>query len=322
MRLGDTVHEAGRVSWGAEDAKRDLNVTIVGGLVTAEATVSNPSLPLTAGVPEGEPDPAMAKQPPKDGEISPQDTNNPGGPPIPGEDGNPPAVDGAGGGAEGAAARPPQALGTGPQPDAGSKGLMIAQLFGLALGIAVIIAMVKWWWQTGDDGLGGPLGLEPLAEPGLLGPGTPSLSEPVSVWGATAADISALVGPLLGTVARHRVVCMLAPATLAAPQVFGGPVYPTSDTEEFHDALDALAAEGTELAVGFVVAEHLDAETLEGLVSGLPAGVGLVVLAVSPTAELPAPVSCRRDGARWVFAQGDTTVIAAVAANGLVPVPA
>lgn len=320
VRLGDQLHDAGRVSWSVDDTKRDLNVTIVGGLVTAEASVSKPPPPQ----PGQTPDQALDDVPPPggDGLLPAPDPSNPGGDPVPGLNGNPPAeTPGAVGAADGPS-RPPMALGTGAQPDQGPKGLLLAQLFGLALGLVAIVAVVKWWWQPGDDPSVGPLGLEPLGEPGLIGPGTPALSDGISVWVASPAEVAALAGPLLATVARHRVVALWTPATLPSPRVFGGPVYPVGDRAELADCLGVLAGRGAPPAAGFVVAESLDPDTLHALAASAPPGVALVVLAAATVEGSTSSVACRRDGERWVFEHGGATVVARVGVAGLEPVTA
>jgi hypothetical protein len=290
VRLGDQVHDAGRVSWDPSDSKRDLSITIMGGMVTAEAGVSN--------APAGQ---------------------GPGAtPPVSDELGNPPS---AGAGQDGPSpVGPPQAGSAAPEPPVNSRSAMLIQLLGLALGLVVIGAVARWWWRTGPDPQDGPLGLAPLAEPGLLGPGTPSLSDPVSVWAVSPGDLPALVRPLLATVARHRVVCLLTPATLAPPRVHGGPVYPTADLAEFHDALGELSQKGLGRAAGFAVVEQLDAKDLENLVADVPPGVALVVLVSHPANDVADTVACRLDGAQWVFGSGDNAVVTSVTAQGLQPV--
>lgn len=307
VRLGDQTHDAGRISWTAEDTMRDLSVTIIGGVVTAEASVSTRPPPRPGEVP------GAAIQPPD------QDPANPIPVPVPGTGSGPEVLPPADDGSLDVAVRPPAALATGPQTDARPPGRLLAKLFALAIGLVGVIALVSWWRRgLRGDGLG-PLGLAPLDEPGLLGPGTPSLSTPVSIWSTSTAELAGLVVPLLGTVARHRVVCFLAPADLGRPKVFGGPVYPVEDAAELHDALDVLIEESRHRAMGFVVVEALEAEALESLVAGLPASAGLVVLTASVGEGLTADVSCRRDGERWAFRQGQQDVVAAVVADGLAP---
>ncbi len=283
----------GSIEWSVEDEQRDLNITLVGDEVTISADVKQPLPPQPDGSASGE----NFQPPPGEGGVegAPQ--------PPPGEAGAPPP---AGGGQ-------PMALGTGEQPDGSapqSSGLL--QVLGLILGLLAILTVVWWWRQPpeDDEGMELPEGVSLQPEGGFLGEGTPSLSHGVTVFGVSRADGPLLVAPLLGTLARTRSVAASVPATLELPSVLGGPVYKVRGGKEvLKDTLATLSHDLGTRVVGFVVAEGFDAAALAALSSGLPAGVGVAVLAIEPAADLDGVVTVRRDGgdggARygqcWVF---------------------
>ena len=277
--------EAGKVSWAPDDETRDLLVTVDATQVSAQALVSKP----------------LPEQP---GEQSP---------PEPGGEGVAPAGGpaGAGGGAGGTLLPQPSgggALGTGGDSDDGGGPLRIAGLvFGLlALGAAI------WWWRQSAGGGGGDLD-EPLPEPGLLGDTTPAIGNALTVWVVSADDAPALVGPLLGAVARHRPVVVSSPASFRVPPVYGGPVYGAGSLDDLADQVEALGSG----AAGFLVVNAPDVEALAEAEEARSKGTGLVVLAIGGAAR-PGDVTCSRNGQRWILKRGEDQVVVRAGPYGLV----
>jgi hypothetical protein len=118
-----------------------------------------------------------------------------------------------------------------------------------------------------------------VPEPGLLGPGTPSLSEGLAAWVAQSGDV-ALVQALVSHLAdRHRVLVVAGPGVDVKP-VAGGPVYRLAGTRpsEVGDAAEAIAREeGPPLAV-LLVPEGEGGPSLRDYADLLPDDVGGVAL--------------------------------------------
>lgn len=302
-----TEKPLGQVEWAPEDEQRDLNITMVGEEITVSAEVKQPLPPQPDGAEPGEGEQAA---------------------PPPGEAGQaPPPAPGPGGG--------PMALGTGEQPDGSApQSSAMLQILGLVLGLLALLAVVWWWRAPAEEDEGGlaelPEGLSLVPEAGILGEGTPSLSGGVTVFAVSRAEAPALVGPLLGTLARGRVVVLAAPATLTVPPVLGGPIYrvQSGKAAELKEALAALARDKGARTVGFLVAEAVDAAQRAELAKGLPAGVGLAVLAIEPAEDLlassvkvqregPAPDGAGKYGQCWVFSVAGSLVEAAEGPEGL-----
>lgn len=291
VQTADGPLEAGAVSWDADSTTRDLVVTVDASQVTAEALVwSAPAAP-----PEG--------------------ASGAGGPPDPAQ--SPPAGGGSAvGGSAGPDGGPPGAPGGGaPASSAGNVGVL--RIVGAVVGV-VLLGLLWWWNRQGKAGNDDLLGA-PLAEPGLLGPGTPSLSAGVSIWAVARADAPDLARALLGTLARDRAVVASGPATFPVPAVHGGPVYPLREPgpEAVGDAL-AWFLDHSERAAGFVIAEAPTLETIAELQAACPEGQGIVVLAVDAPDGLAGALRCRRAPGGWALGAGDGAVVVAEGPYGLV----
>ena len=177
----------------------------------------------------------------------------------------------------------------------------------------LVLVGVAWLWlrnRPAEGGGGTPNGLVVVPEPGLLGPGTPSLSDGLGLWIVPEADQEAVVAPLLATLARHHRVLFAAPSRVAAPSVYGGPVYRATNTRPSHvgDAAEALQREGGAVAVLFV-GTGADAATIRDYADLLPTGVGSICLvAQDPGVPAITRVLAQRDGGAWVVTVGDRTL--------------
>lgn len=294
ISFGADKRDAGSVSWAPEDEQRDLNITILGDLITTEADVSKPLPPQPDGSSSG-------GQPAADGGSTGQ---------MPQEGGMP-----ANGGGQ------PMALGTGTQPaGAAPASSTRLQILGLVLGALALVAVV-WWWRQGGSDEPAPVAaagahLERLDEPPMFGGNSPALGSGVAVFGVGKADAPALIGPLLGAVARGRAVVFAAPGTVTGITSFGGPVYrsQSADPAVVGAALGKLAHGKI---AGFVVVESLSSADLTAYAAALPAHTGLCVLVVDPSPELVGVRGLRRHGQRWILGEGDDRIVLRVAQHGL-----
>lgn len=263
--------EAGSVSWSPDDKTRDLMISIDATQVSAEALVSKPP-------------PAQ--------EVA-GDQGAEGAPGEPGAAGDPGAA--PAGGPPGGSPPPP-----GGEADASGGGAL--RTAGLLFGLLALVALVWWWRQSSSSASDGPG--TPRPEPPILGAGTPSLGDAVTVWSVSSDDAPALVGPLLATVARGRAVVVHAPGSFPIPPVHGGPVFAADDVDDLGDRVEGLVHTGA-LAAGFVVLSPATVEGLADVEAARPEGAAMVVLAIDP-AEGVTGVACRRNGQRWVL--GEVTV--------------
>jgi hypothetical protein len=183
---------------------------------------------------------------------------------------------------------------------------------GLAGGLALLFG-VAWAWvrARGESGFARrPRDLETLPEAGLLGEGTPSLSDGVSVWVSDDTSRAGAAALMLELLARHHRVLVAGEATLELPAVAGGPVYRVESARagEIGDTAEALAsAPGAPVAV-----LHLgpveDARALKELGEQLPDGIGAVVLLERAPGEEPpnAVLTAASDG--WGVAAAGCTL--------------
>lgn len=312
VELGAKTLQGGTVSWNAVDAARDLQVLVKGDSVVAEAGVS-------AGGNGGEPTPGGGGS---------------GGPPV--EGGGPATASGGSGGTASApfnASGGPSAGATGgPQnpgaPPLGNRAVSTSDgtlYIGFGLGVLVLVG-VAWLWLRNRPAEGStrPGGLTVVPEPGLLGPGTPSLSDGLSLWLVPEADTDALVRPLLATLARHHRVLLAAPSRVVAPAVFGGPVYRATNIRPSHvgDAAESLQREGCAVAVLFV-GTQADAATLKDYADLLPTGVGSIcVLSQDPGVPALARVTAQRDNGGWSVKTAERTLRLVEGRDGALEEPA
>ena len=177
-----------------------------------------------------------------------------------------------------------------------------------ALAIALAGAAAGYWYGR-RKGVAPvtPLHFEP--EPGIAGPGTPSLSEGLSDWSAADDDLPVLESDLLQVIAaRHRVVAVC-PVDHALPAVAGGPIMRTDSTSpaEVRQMVARLSNGGANRVALFVTG--IAAAHVRAIGAELPAGVGGVVLckADQPIGARPA-VRCSRADNGWRLKVGERDV--------------
>ena len=201
--------------------------------------------------------------------------------------------------------------GAGPLPVSSPAGTSEGTLY-IALGLGVLVlAGVAWLWMRGRPAdASSRVPWTQVPEAGLVGPGSPSLSDGLQVWLVPEADAEALLRPLLATLARHHRVLFAAPSRTNAPSVPGGPVFRLNSIRatQVGEAAELLLASGGPSAV-LLADTQADASVLKDYADLLPMGVGSVcVLSTDPgTAAVPR-ITARRDGPVWIVEVADRTV--------------
>lgn len=285
VEVGGKTLDGGSVSWNAGDAARDLNIGVKGDSVVVEAGISGGG---SGGAGVGNEAPPLGSSAPSAGTPSTGSPSmGPGGAPSGGPMGAPPM---------------------GASTSSSSDGTLY---IGFGLGVLVLVG-VAWLWLRNrpPEGSARPGGMSVVPEPGLLGPGTPSLSDGLSLWIVPEVDHDALVPQLLATLARHHRVLFTAPSKVVAPSVYGGPVFRATNIRPSHvgDTAESLQRDGGAVAVLFV-GTQADAATLKDYADLLPTGVGSIcVLATDPGVPALARVTARRDHGAWIVQSGDRTL--------------
>ncbi|MFZ5480250.1 MAG: hypothetical protein ACOZNI_26030 [Myxococcota bacterium] len=337
IKSGGKTLNGGRVSWGADEDGRDLNVHIVGDSVTLEASVSK----MDGGAPA---DGAAATGSTTDQSgtmLSPGGQGSQGGQAgqTGGQGGAAGQAGGQGGGqggqggtgGQGGSGMSGSASGGGsPTTPTGGRPSLVSMPAGqtdptlyIALGVGVLLlAGIGYAWVRTRRAEGGgvevPAGFVPLPEPGVLGDRTPSLSDGLQLWVAEGEAQAALVRPLLAHLARHHRVLFVAPSRINPPAVHGGPVYraPGNRPGRTGQMAEALAAQGGNPLAVLIVGESEDPSTLKDYADVLPGGVGGIAV-VSKEIDIPlARVTARNEGGAWVLSTSEGEVRARAGSNG------
>jgi hypothetical protein len=278
VSLGTTQLEAGTISWGKDAGQRDLNLTLHKGTIKADAGAAPPM--QGPGVP---PDPSGADQP-----IQQPSS----GPPTSEGNINNPLMQ-------------------------SSEDATLYVVFGVSALAAGLLAYL--WFRGGavkERAL--PKGMVMVPEPGLLGPGVPSLSDGLSIWVVAPSEARELLRVLLATLARYHRVLVRTPTRGSVPAVHGGPVFQLegSSPQAVGEAVDAFVEQGQGVAI-LILGEDLDERAIKAFNYALPERTGGIVLMLeAPKLTLPM-VRCKRQGDRWHFNSGVTEVVARESAFGL-----
>ncbi len=284
VNLGSTKIDGGKISWAADDSQRDLSLTLTDGQLTAEAGVASSG----GGSPGTPPDGAPAGGAPTEGG---------GAAPAPGGF----QLDGKGTGGSGS-----------PYTSSGGDATLYVVLGVGVLGLAIIAHLYLRGGRSRPSG-GLPNGVTVVPETGVLGTGTPALSEGLSQWVVNPTDAHDLLRPLLATLSRHRRVLVVAPARSALPSVAGGPVYRMAPGKpnDLADAVEALVDLGGGGVTVLMLGDGLDGPALKGQADALPEGVGGAVLVLQVLMATLPVVNCERKGAGWHlrFTNGDVEVV-------------
>ncbi len=293
LSLGDRTLSGGPVSWDPDQSgARDLVITLSGDSISVAASV-----PTAGGAPA---DPSVGGEAPANPAVG----------------ATPPADPAVGATAPAGGATPPTAA----APTIGSAVPAVGSttsgqgdaLLWVVLGLGLIgLALAGVLLTRKSGGSGGGVDLPRLPEPPLLGPGTPTLSDGMSVWQVPAGHRDALLAPLLATLARHHRVLAVAPSTVKLPPVFGGPVFhlPPSNAQDIDDAMQDLAdSDGAPPALLMVV-EGTDATAIEARAGNLPAGIGGIALVTGDVKTALPRVSLAQDGGQAVIVTSGGTIV-------------
>ncbi|MEN9786587.1 MAG: hypothetical protein RLZZ299_1851 [Pseudomonadota bacterium] len=160
-----------------------------------------------------------------------------------------------------------------------------------------------------------------LPEAGLFGPGTPSLSDGWVRCAVDPAERDAALEGVLGTLADHRPVLVIARSDVPVPPVRGHAVHRSAVARPTHVAqvLEALEARG-EPSVLLLVED--DPAVAQALAEALPADTAAMVLHAgdpSPAAPGWPVVSLRRGEHGWTARAGETTVPLVAGLDGFRP---
>jgi len=119
-----------------------------------------------------------------------------------------------------------------------------------------------------------------MKEMGVLGSGTPSFSDGVSVW----TGPEAILGTLLATVAGSRPVVVAAPEDRIVPPVAAGPVFRVNSLQPhvIEAAVQAVqAAGGLSVCVVALPDGDIDDPLVAAIGRGLPDDVGAMIFGAS-----------------------------------------
>jgi len=308
LSLDGKSEDVGEVSWPADVTARDLVITRSEGMVTLETGAGDNGQPTGQPIDPAAPDAA----PTADGSVAP---GTPGG-----------AGDTF---VEGAAlpARGPNV--TFPSADNGTAAKDDSTLYVIGGILLLILAGVAFFWFRSPEASapsssraapGGASGLvHRMPEPGILGNGTPSLSDGSSVWIIDVADTQEFFGLLLGSLAQHHRVVVVDPSSNSLPLVHGGPVYRMKSPRPGHvsDAVANLRHEsGNPLAV-MINATGMDGATLNDYADLTPGDLGMVIIRNDAHTGPEQSLKVSRAGGGWSILAGETTVTLRVNEWGL-----
>lgn len=286
-RIGDRTVPAGTASWEAGTTARDLDLKWDGTSLTARAAAaaSDPSSPTTA-----------LHAPPAGGAA-----------PTAGAE-----ADAASTGTIKGIAAPTTVSGPSSPPTAGGGSWIPFVMVGAGLAAIGAGLLLRGRGASSSSSASSPAPVAapatpaaprevdpttplptPFPEATVAGPGTPSLSDGISVWEVDAADARALADALLAHVAAHRQVVWVGPYQYVPARVRGGPVYPAPEATRaaVRALIDRLGARGPVALVGLLpgVGATTLAEWALTPVDG--------VLVTDDAADVTVPVvACRRAG--------------------------
>lgn len=294
--------EVGEVSWPSDVTARDLIVTRYEGIVTLETGAGDNQQP-----PGSPTNPGVAGAAPT-GELIPSG----------GLDGGVGAPGMAGGAGDANPVRSPNV--SFPDTASGVNASDDATLYVIGGVLLLILAAVAFFWfrEPGEVSYSGESAARSVAigsrvhqmpEPGLLGDGTPSLSDGTSFWVVPQADAGDFTKLLLASMAQHHQVLVVSGTTDPLPLVHGGPVYRMKSPRPTHvaDVANALASSGRPVAI-LIHAAQMEAAQLNDYADLLPGNVGAAVVVYDSYQGPDLTVDVTRKGSGWLLSVGSTTV--------------
>jgi len=273
LSLGDETEDVGEVSWPADVAARDLVITRYEGIVTLETGAGSNDGPI--GTPEA------------------------------GDQVSGPVAGPSGGDATNATARAPTVSFAGGDSPVSSGGDSTLYVIGGIL--LLILAAVAYFWFKPEDTkttpvrFSGSVAAHQLPQPGLLGEGSPSLSDGATVWIVDAPDTEAFISLLLSQMASHHRVLVVAPGTDSIPLTAGGPVFRMKNPRPTHvaDAVNSLLVNpGNPMAI-LIKATSVDANTINDYCELLPGAVGTTIVVNEAYAGPEQQVTVKREPNGW-----------------------
>ena len=197
-----------------------------------------------------------------------------------------------------------------PQGDTPSSDATLYIIGGFLLLTLAIIAFV--WFRPPEDEPYATASdrFEAVPEPGLLGDGTPSVTDGLSTWITPVEHASAFFQLLLQSLAQYHRVLIVADDELEVPIVHGGPLYRAKRTRPSHvaDAVhDLMGGGGHPLAV-LIQLPQIAADELQELVDLVPPGLGIVVLTDAVLGEHEPSVLITRVSEGWSLRCGADTI--------------
>jgi len=293
ISAGGEKEEVGSVSWPEDVTARDLIITRYEGVVTLETGAGDNQQP-------------------------------PGQPTDPGAAGSPPTGDLAGGGSMGGPIAPGEGPASGtsparspnvsfPDPDSGVNAQDDATLYVIGGVLLLILAAVAFFWfripaaEGASEGRPRPVmgndRVHKMPEPGLLGEGTPSLSDGTSIWVVPAAEAAEFTKLLLTSMAQHHRVLVVSVSPDNLPLVHGGPVYRMKSPRPTHvaDAVHALQNESG-LPVSILVhAAQMESTLLNDYADLMPGNVGAAIVVHDEYSGPEATVQATQDTDGWTL---------------------
>ena len=285
LSLGEKTEEVGEVSWPADVTARDLVITRYEGIVTLETGAGSNDMP--------------GGQPTASGDAGP----------APGPEGMAAPSDGTTMARAPAVSFPDDATPADPSED--------STLYVIGGVLLLILAGVAFlWFRPQDEAEAGPARFtgsnqaHRMPEPGLLGEGTPSLSDGACVWHVDAADTEEFVGLLLSSMAAHHRVLVVSPGPAHIPLVPGGPIFKMKNPRPSHvsQTLDSLSrAPGLSFSI-LIRATDMNAQTISEYCETLPEDVGTALLVNAAHTGPESSVRVTREADGWSIVSGSTTV--------------
>lgn len=293
LSLGGETEEVGEVSWPEDVTARDLVITRYDGIVTLETGAGD------NGQPAGEP-------------------TTPGGvggePALGSAVGDPvgnPAVDGT------APARGPNVTFPAASSTSASSGGTTAEndstLYVIGGILLLVLGAVAFFWFR--EPASAPIDssstlVHRMPEPGLLGEGTPSLSDGASVWVVDTESTSDFMSLLLSSMAAHHRVVVVAPGSNPIPVVHGGPVYRMKNPRATHvaDAVNELMRGAGQPVALLVDATRMEEGTLSDYADLVPGDLGTMFVRNTAHSGPERSLLVHKTDAGWSIVDGDTRV--------------
>ncbi len=291
LSLGGKAEEVGEVSWPEEVTARDLVITRYDGIVTLETGAGD------NGQPAGEPTTpgGMGGEPALGSAI---------GDPV----GNP-AVDGT------APARGPNVTfpSTSNTASSGTTAENDSTLYVIGGILLLVLGAVAFFWfrePTGSTVDSGSTLVHRMPEPGLLGEGTPSLSDGASVWVVDTESTADFMSLLLSSMAAHHRVVVVAPGSNPIPVVHGGPVYRMKNPRAGHvaDAVNELMRSPGQPVAVLVDATRMEESILSNYANLVPGDLGTMFVRNTAHTGPERSLSVTKNDGGWAISDGDTRV--------------